>query len=181
MSRYHYDKQIRERRKQAGLCGCCGVEPRREGKGMCQPCADTKSAKAKAKRAEAKAAGLCGFCLKNKALGTGLTCQSCLLVKSAALRKMRKLRAEAGVCAYCGRGKQTHGVGCSTCAKKARLALDRQRKPDSAPVRKAPPKPRKQQQQQQPSKTCPLCKDKHRADSKCCPRCLAKFSARRAA
>ena len=75
MSRYHYDKQIRERRKQAGLCGCCGVEPRREGKGMCQPCADTKSAKAKAKRAEAKAAGLCGFCLKNKALGTGLTCR----------------------------------------------------------------------------------------------------------
>lgn len=173
MSRYHYDKQIRERRKQAGLCGCCGVEPRREGKGMCQPCADTKSAKAKAKRAEAKAAGLCGFCLKNKALGTGLTCQSCLLVKSAALRKMRKLRAEAVVCAYCGQGEPTNGAGCSTCAEKARIRLGK-------PVLdcKAPPNPRKQRQ---PSKTCPLCKDKHRADSKCCPRCIAKFSERRAA
>ena len=143
---------------------------------MCQPCADTKSAKAKAKRAEAKAAGLCGFCLKNKAAGTGSTCQSCLLLKSAALRKMRKKRAQAGVCAYCGRGKQTHGVGCATCAEKARRVKNRPLG-DAAPVRKAPPKPRKPP----PSKTCPLCKDKHRAESKCCPRCIAKFSERRAA
>ena len=89
MSRYHYDKQIRERRKQAGLCG-----------------------------------------------------------------------------------------GCSTCAEKARCVKDRLLG-DAAPVRKAPPKPRKPKQQ--PSKTCPLCKDKHRDSSKCCSRCLAKFSARRAA
>ena len=178
MSRYKYDRKVRDRRKNDGLCGCCGVEPRRAGKGMCQPCADTKSAKAKAKRAEAKAAGLCGFCLKNKAAEAGRTCQSCLLLKSAALRKMRRLRAKAGVCAYCGRGKQTNGVGCSTCAEKARCVKDRLLG-DAAPVRKAPPKPRKPKQQ--PSKTCPLCKDKHRDSSKCCSRCLAKFSARRAA
>lgn len=178
MSPYKYDRKVRDQRKHDGLCDGCGAAPRREGKILCQPCAEAKSARAKAKRVEAKEAGLCGFCLKNKAAGAGRTCQSCLLLKSAALRKMRRLRAQAGVCAYCGRGQQTHGVGCSTCAEKARRVKDRLLG-DSAPVRTEPPKPRKPKQQ--PSKTCPLCKDKHRADSKCCPSCLAKFCARRAA
>ena len=173
MSRYKYDRKVRDRRKNDGLCDGCGAAPSREGKILCQPCAEAKSARAKAKRSSAKDDGRCGSCCKNKALPNGVTCQSCLLIKSATIRKLRKLRAEAGVCAYCGRGKQTHGVGCSTCAEKARIRLGK-------PVLdcKAPPNPRKQRQ---PSKTCPLCKDKHRADSKCCPRCLAKFSARRAA
>lgn len=92
MSKYQYDKALRESRLAQGLCGKCGKEPPIEGQTLCAACKETQRWQAKKYRMQHKEytrqknrnryqqrldAGLCVKCGAVPAICNQVYCAKC--------------------------------------------------------------------------------------------------------
>ena len=135
-----------EQRRAAGLCVRCGKSPAVEGRTMCEPCAEERRARERAKYAKAKAegklyggrnvetrrrigreksrrrlaarlaAGLCTNCGKRPSADDGTTCEPCREARRAFERERYTARRAAGLCGYCGEPTLDGGSRCGPCA-----------------------------------------------------------------
>ena len=135
-----------EQRRAAGVCLRCGKSPAVEGLTMCEPCADERRARERAKYAKAKAegklyggrkvetrrrigreksrrrlaarlaAGLCTSCGKRPSVDDGTTCEPCREARRAFEREQYAEHRAAGLCGYCGGATLDGGSRCGPCA-----------------------------------------------------------------
>lgn len=127
-------------RKSKGICVRCGKVPARDGKCMCQDCADKSRKYTEESRSFYKAQGICPRCGKNKLFDKEKSCPECLAkavertLKSDAKRidKVKKYRQEywkrrkkelieKNICTSCLTRQRAEGhVYCSICLVKHR-------------------------------------------------------------
>ena len=135
-----------EQRRAAGLCVRCGKSPAVQGRTMCEPCAEERRARERAKYAKAKAAGklyggrnvetrrrigreksarrlaarlaagLCTSCGKRPSADSGTTCEPCREARRAFERDRYAARRAAGLCGACGGPTLDGGSRCGPCA-----------------------------------------------------------------
>ena len=145
---YERERSRREaaERRAAGLCLDCGKAPAAEGRTACEPCAEKRRARERAKYARAKdegklyggrkvetrrrigrersrkrdetrrAAGLCTACGRHPPVEGGATCESCREARRAAERALYAARRAAGLCGSCGGPTTDGGSRCAPCA-----------------------------------------------------------------
>ncbi len=135
-----------ERRRAEGLCLACGKAPPVEGRAHCEPCAEARRARERARYAKAKAegklyggrkvetrrrigrersrrrdearraAGLCMSCGRHPPVEGGASCEPCRKAKRAAERALYAARRAAGLCGTCGGPTTDGGSRCAPCA-----------------------------------------------------------------
>ena len=135
-----------EQRRAAGLCVRCGKSPAVEGRTMCEPCAEERRTRERAKYAKAKAAGklyggrnvetrrrlgreksarrraarlaagLCTSCGKRPSAEDGTTCEPCREARRAFENERYAARRAAGLCGACGGPTLDGGSRCGPCA-----------------------------------------------------------------
>lgn len=99
-------------RKERGLCSSCNNPPR-EGKTLCQSCADKRRERLRAKRKD-------GFCIKtgcwNRVVDGASRCPECTAKRSRYNKRVADRAKEAGLCPACGKRAPEAGfVHCTQC------------------------------------------------------------------
>ena len=139
-------RQEAEQRRAAGSCVHCGTAPAVEGRPVCEPCAEARRTRERARYAKAsaegklyggrkvetrrrigrerslkrdearRAAGLCTGCGRHPPVEGGASCESCREVRRAAERELYASRRAAGLCGTCGGPTTDGGSRCAPCA-----------------------------------------------------------------
>ena len=135
-----------DERRTARFCLRCGKAPAEPGCTVCEPCAETRRARERARYAKARAegkpyggrkvetrrrigrersrkrdetrraAGLCTGCGKHPPVEGGASCESCRAARRAAERALYASRRAAGLCGTCGGPTTDGGSRCAPCA-----------------------------------------------------------------
>ncbi len=122
------NKKSRQKKKEKGLCGSCGVKPAISGLKYCQKCRNWD----KENRRKRKEKGLCTGCgIEPATLGKTI-CEKCRNCKQNWEQEKRRERKEAGLCSRCGMVPVTYSfkhTKCDNCTSYARWkALQRRSK-----------------------------------------------------
>lgn len=113
-------KRYRDKTRGKGLCDRCKKVPPREGKVLCQACADRLSADSKAVRMEKAARRECLSCPEGRSrpVAEGKTyCEHHLSKMRRNMARRRKARRDAGMCIRCGVVKEADRKSKPRCLK----------------------------------------------------------------
>lgn len=113
-----------ERRRGAGVCRRCGVNPSVAGCLMCAPCAEQQRAGHQMRRKGRTSKGLCAQCGERPRDRGTTKCAEC----NEAYRAWRQAKIDAGACVTCGSAPAVEGnTRCAKCHKSSNRASEERR------------------------------------------------------